>query len=179
MQVKKIKVNHKKNIALVAHDHKKKELLDWVKRHEEKLSNHNFIGTGTTAALISNETSLDVKRLVSGPLGGDQQLGAKISDSKIDILIFFWDPLEAQPHDPDVKALLRISTLYNISMATSPTTADYILSSPMFNEEYEVEILDNEYSVEDRISKNKWWIILYKILAQLLKYCKLKIYFAN
>nr|WP_311565986.1 methylglyoxal synthase [Peptoniphilus grossensis] len=154
MQVKKIKVKEKKNIALVAHDHKKKELLAWVKRHEEKLKGHNFIGTGTTAALISRETSLDVKRLVSGPLGGDQQLGAKISDSKIDILIFFWDPLEAQPHDPDVKALLRISTLYNIAMATSPTTGDYILSSPMFNEEYDVEILDNEYSVEDRISKN-------------------------
>ena len=91
---------------------------------------------------------------MSGPLGGDQQLGAKISDSQIDILIFFWDPLEAQPHDPDVKALLRISTLYNIALATSPTTADYILSSPMFSSEYEVEILDNEYSVEDRISKN-------------------------
>ncbi len=96
MEVKKIKVNKKKNIALVAHDHQKKELLDWVKKHEEKLKGHNLIGTGTTAALISRETSLDVKRLVSGPLGGDLQLGAKISDSKIDILIFFWDPLEAQ-----------------------------------------------------------------------------------
>lgn len=154
MQVKKIKVNEKKTIALVAHDHKKKELLSWVKRHEDELKGHNFIGTGTTAALISAETSLDVKRLVSGPLGGDQQLGAKISDSQIDILIFFWDPLEAQPHDPDVKALLRISTLYNIALATSSTTADYILSSPMFSGEYDVEILDNDYSVENRISKN-------------------------
>ncbi|WP_308552438.1 methylglyoxal synthase [Peptoniphilus duerdenii] len=156
MEVKKIKVNKKKNIALVAHDHKKKELLDWVKKHEEKLKGHNFIGTGTTATLISRETSLDVNRLVSGPLGGDLQLGAKISDLEIDILVFFWDPLEAQPHDPDVKALLRIATLYNIAMATSPTTGDYILSSPMFNEEYEVEILDNEYSVEHRILKNKF-----------------------
>ena len=154
MEVKSIKVKEKKTIALVAHDHKKKELLDWVKRHEDELRGHKFIGTGTTAALISRETSLDVKRLVSGPLGGDQQLGAKISDSQIDILIFFWDPLEAQPHDPDVKALLRISTLYNIALATSATTADYILSSPMFSSEYEVEILDNEYSVEDRISKS-------------------------
>ena len=163
MEVKKIKVNKKKNIALVAHDHQKKELLDWVKKHEEKLKGHSLIGTGTTAALISRETSLDVKRLVSGPLGGDLQLGAKISDSKIDILIFFWDPLEAQPHDPDVKALLRIATLYNIAMATSPTTGDYLLSSPMFNEEYEVEILDNEYSVEDRILKNDFdW--LFKII---------------
>lgn len=156
MEVKKIKVNKKKNIALVAHDHKKKELLDWVKKHEEKLKGHNFIGTGTTATLISRETSLDVNRLVSGPLGGDLQLGSKISDLEIDILVFFWDPLEAQPHDPDVKALLRIATLYNIAMATSPTTGDYILSSPMFNEEYEVEILDNEYSVEHRILKNKF-----------------------
>ena len=156
MEVKKIKVNKKKNIALVAHDHKKKELLDWIKKHEEKLNGHNLIGTGTTAALISRETSLDVKRLVSGPLGGDLQLGAEITDSKIDILVFFWDPLEAQPHDPDVKALLRIATLYNIAMATSPTTGDYLLSSPMFNEKYEVEILDNEYSVEDRILKNNF-----------------------
>lgn len=153
MEVKSIRVKNKKTIALVAHDHKKKDLLAWVRKHEDKLRGHNFIGTGTTAALISQETSLDVKRLVSGPLGGDQQLGAKISDSQIDILIFFWDPLEAQPHDPDVKALLRISTLYNIALATSATTADYILSSPMFNGEYDVEILDNDFSVEDRISK--------------------------
>ena len=153
MEVKSIRVKNIKTIALVAHDHKKKDLLAWVRKHEDKLRGHNFIGTGTTAALISQETSLDVKRLVSGPLGGDPQLGAKISDSQIDILIFFWDPLEAQPHDPDVKALLRISTLYNIALATSPTTADYILSSPMFNGEYDVEILDNDYSVEDRISK--------------------------
>ena len=153
MEVKSIRVKNKKTIALVAHDHKKKDLHAWVRKHEDKLRGHNFIGTGTTAALISQETSLDVNRLVSGPLGGDQQLGAKISDSQIDILIFFWDPLEAQPHDPDVKALLRISTLYNIALATSATTADYILSSPMFNGEYDVEILDNDYSVEDRISK--------------------------
>ena len=156
MEVKSIRVKNKKTIALVAHDHKKKDLLAWVRKHENKLRGHNFIGTGTTAALISQETSLDVKRLVSGPLGGDQQLGAKISDSQIDILIFFWDPLEAQPHDPDVKALLRISTLYNIALATSATTADYILSSPMFNGEYDVEILDNDYSVEDRISKKNF-----------------------
>ena len=153
MEVKSIRVKNKKTIALVAHDHKKKDLLAWVRKHEDKLRGHNFIGTGTTAALISQETSLDVNRLVSGPLGGDQQLGAKISDSQIDILIFFWDPLEAQPHDPDVKALLRISTLYNIALATSATTADYILSSPTLNGEYDVEILDNDYSVEDRISK--------------------------
>lgn len=151
---KKIIVSEKKNIALVAHDHKKKELLDWIKRHEDKLMGHNFIGTGTTAAIISNKTSLKVKRLSSGPLGGDQQLGALISKGKIDILIFFWDPLEAQPHDPDVKALLRISTLYDIAMATSPTTADYILSSPMFDEKYEVRVLDSEYSVEERIERD-------------------------
>lgn len=154
MKSKSVTVSKKKNIALVAHDHKKQELLDWVKKHEDKLKNHNFIGTGTTAAIISDKTSLDVKRLSSGPLGGDQQLGALISKGEIDILIFFWDPLEAQPHDPDVKALLRISTLYDIAMATSPTSADFILSSPMLFESYEKKMPDSEYSVEERIGKD-------------------------
>lgn len=156
MKSKKITVPKKKAIALVAHDHKKKELLEWVKKHEDKLKGHNFIGTGTTAAIISNKTSLDVRRLSSGPLGGDQQLGALISKGEIDILIFFWDPLEAQPHDPDVKALLRISTLYDIAMATSPTTADFILSSPMFFDEYDKSVLDSEYSVEERIERDNF-----------------------
>lgn len=156
METKQIKIQKKKTIALVAHDHKKRELLEWVRENEEKLSHHELIGTGTTATLIRNNTSLDVTRLASGPLGGDQQLGALISKSKIDILIFFWDPLEALPHDPDVKALLRISTLYDVAMATSRITADYLITSRLFEEEYNVYVPNTEDNVENRISDNNF-----------------------
>ncbi|MGO1581398.1 MAG: methylglyoxal synthase [Peptoniphilaceae bacterium] len=155
MNTKKIKVNSIKNVALVAHDNKKDDLLKWVEKHKDILSKHKLIGTGTTAALIAQNIGLDIKGLISGPLGGDQQLGAKISENEIDVLIFFWDPLETQPHDPDVKALLRISTLYNIAVATSQTSADYIISSPLFSESFEINILDNEFSVKERIKKLK------------------------
>lgn len=156
MESKKIKIKKKKTIALVAHDHKKKELLEWVKSYENKLKNHNLIGTGTTATLITNNTSLTVEKLASGPLGGDQQLGALISKSKIDILIFFWDPLEALPHDPDVKALLRISTLYDVAMATSKITADYLITSSLFDEAYNVYVPNSDDNVEKRIYENKF-----------------------
>ncbi|RVU55075.1 methylglyoxal synthase [Anaerosphaera multitolerans] len=148
---KKIKVQSKKNIALVAHDYKKDELLNWVKKHRKILQFHHLMGTGTTATIIEEHTGLNIEKFASGPLGGDQQLGAKISESEIDVLIFFWDPLEMQPHDPDVKALLRISTLYNIAIGTCETTADYIISSPMFTDEYEVEIVDNNTNIKNRV----------------------------
>lgn len=156
MESKKIKIKKKKTIALVAHDHKKKELIEWVKSFENKLKNHNLIGTGTTATLITNNTSLTVEKLASGPLGGDQQLGALISKFKIDILIFFWDPLEALPHDPDVKALLRISTLYDVAMATSKITADYLITSSLFDEAYNVYVPNSDDNVENRIYENKF-----------------------
>ncbi len=132
----------KKKIAIVAHDNKKRELLSWVKKNENNLLKHDFFATGTTGKLINEETALSVTCLKSGPLGGDQQIGAKISENKINILIFFWDPLQAQPHDPDVKALLRLAAVWNIPVACNLSTADYILSSPFFNSEYDRKIVD-------------------------------------
>lgn len=140
-------VDVKKNIALVAHDNKKSELLAWVKANKEILSQHNLFATGTTGLIIQNETGLDITSFKSGPLGGDQQLGATIVNFGLDILIFFWDPLESQPHDPDVKALLRIATLYNIPSATNKSTADFIISSSYMNTCYDLALYDHaEYN---------------------------------
>ena len=111
-------------IALIAHDNKKVEMVNWAMRNKEILKNFNLCGTGTTAKLVADATDLKVKRFLSGPLGGDQQIGAKIAEGKIDIVIFFWDPLQSQPHDPDVKALLRIAVVYDIPIATNKATAD-------------------------------------------------------
>ena len=131
-----------KHIALVAHDGRKDDLLAWVEYNREILSRHFLYGTGTTGKLISEETGLPVKRFMSGPLGGDQQIGAKIAEDKIDMLIFFWDPLEPQPHDPDVKALLRLAVLHNIPTASNRSTADFIISSPLMQDDYQ-RILPN------------------------------------
>ncbi len=126
----------RKRVALVAHDHKKEDLLDWACFNLGTLSRHELFGTGTTGKLIHDRLGLDVHRLLSGPLGGDQQLGALIAEGKLDVLIFFWDPLEPQPHDTDVKALLRIAVLYNIPTACNRATADFIVSSHLMAETY-------------------------------------------
>lgn len=125
-----------KNIALVAHDHKKKSLIEWAKYNKVELSKHKVYATGTTGNLLEKELEIPVVKLQSGPLGGDQQIGAKISESLIDFLIFFWDPLEQQPHDPDVKALLRIAVVWNIPVACNRATADFMFSSILMNEQY-------------------------------------------
>ncbi len=138
----KIKMEKQKNIALIAHDNKKEDLINWVKENKDILSKHFLCGTGTTSKRIAESTELPVKAFKSGPLGGDQQIGARIVEGKIDMVIFFWDPLEAQPHDPDIKALLRIAVLYDIPIATNRASADYILSSPLMDEEYIREIID-------------------------------------
>ena len=130
-------IKPRKRIALVAHDNKKADLLDWARYNRGTLSRHTLLGTGTTGALLESELDVPVKKYKSGPLGGDQQIGGGISEGEIDLLIFFWDPLEPQPHDPDIKALLRLAVLYNIPTASNRATADFIISSPLMQEEYE------------------------------------------
>lgn len=137
-----IKMQKQKSIALIAHDNRKRDLIDWVQNNKEIVSKHFLCGTGTTARLIANETELPITAFNSGPLGGDQQIGCRIVECKIDFMIFFWDPLASQPHDPDVKALLRIAALYDIPVATNQSTADFLIKSPLMNEEYERKIID-------------------------------------
>ena len=121
----------RRRIALVAHDHKKDDLIEWAEYNRGTLVRHDLVATGTTGRLLQEEVGLDVKRLHSGPLGGDMQLGALIAEGNVDLLVFFWDPLEAQPHDPDVRALLRIAVVYNTPTACNRATADYLISSPL------------------------------------------------
>ena len=139
------KLNSRKRVALVAHDNKKTELIDWAVFNKTTLSRHRLYATGTTGVLLENALDQSITKLLSGPLGGDQQIGALIAENKLDVLIFFWDPMEAQPHDPDIKALLRVAVTWNIPIACDRATADFILTSPLMQQEYEALIVD--YSV--------------------------------
>lgn len=132
----------RKHVALVAHDKKKPDLFDWVDFNRDTLAQHTLYATGTTGRVLESRTGLPLTKLMSGPLGGDQQLGAKIAEQTIDLLIFFWDPLESQPHDPDVRALLRIATVWNIPVATNRATADFLVSSPLMRTEYARRVPD-------------------------------------
>lgn len=148
-------IGKQKHIALVAHDGKKKEMVDWCDKNKDILKNHFLCGTGTTARLIAEKTGLPVRAYNSGPLGGDQQIGAKIVEGGIDFMIFLWDPLEAQPHDPDVKALLRIAVVYDIPVANNLATADFMLTSRYMNQTYSRKVLNFSAEVEDRVRQMK------------------------
>ncbi len=140
----------KKKIALVAHDHRKQDLIDWSLKHKEKLNNHLLFATGTTGTLLEEKLKINITKFLSGPLGGDFQIGAAIVESDIDMLIFFWDPLESLAHDPDVKALLRLATLYNIPMACNQSSADFFINSTLIEADY-----DRNFSVIERYNNSR------------------------
>ncbi len=144
MAHKKIPMEQNKKIALVAHDNKKRDLLEWAKFNRDLLSHHQVLATGTTGKILEQELGFKISRLKSGPLGGDQQIGAKIVENKVDFLIFFWDPLEPQPHDPDVKALLRMAVVWNIPIACNRASADFMISSPLMDGQYDRLVPDYE-----------------------------------
>ena len=143
-------ISKQKNIALIAHDGKKMEMLEWCEWNKEILGKHFLCGTGTTAKMIADRTGLPVRSYNSGPLGGDQQIGAKIVEGAIDFVVFFSDPLYAQPHDPDVKALLRIAQVYDIPIAHNRASADFMITSPLMSEEYKHQVIDFQYTVLQR-----------------------------
>lgn len=135
-------MDKKKSIALIAHDNRKPDLIDWAKYNRDLLADHKLYGTGTTGSLVAKALDIKVRLFKSGPLGGDQQVGAKIAEGELDLIIFFWDPLQTQPHDVDVKALLRIAVVYNVPIATNRASADFMISSPLLNQKYERVLVD-------------------------------------
>jgi methylglyoxal synthase len=145
------KLNKRKHIALVAHDNKKKDLIEWAEYNKAALSRHDLIATGTTGKMLEDKLDRTVKKMLSGPLGGDQQIGSMIAEGKVDVLIFFWDPMEAQPHDPDIKALLRVAVTWNIPFACDRATADFILTSPLLYDDYECIIPDYAEYIKRKI----------------------------
>lgn len=140
----------KKHIALVAHDHCKADLLRWVSEKADQLRQHTLYATGTTGHMLNDKTGLEIHSMISGPMGGDQQIGAMISEGKLDMLIFFWDPLNAVPHDPDVKALLRIASVWNIPIATNRATANFLFTSELVSQKVEIEIPDYQAYLNSR-----------------------------
>lgn len=152
MNAVKIPMMHDKKIALVAHDNKKRDLLEWATFNRDLLAHHEVYATGTTGGILERHLGFPIHKLQSGPLGGDQQIGARIASREIDFLIFFWDPLEPQPHDPDVKALLRMAVVWNIPTACNRATADFMISSPLMDGEYNRLVPDYEQYLSRRLA---------------------------
>ncbi len=155
MESEILATQEKKRIALVAHDNKKGDLLEWARFNRDLLAEHLICSTGTTGALLERELDIPVTKLQSGPLGGDQQIGAKIADGEIDFLFFFWDPLEPHPHDPDVKALLRIAVVWNVPIACNRASADFMVSSPLMASSYERHLPDYDGYRKRHINGNQ------------------------
>lgn len=151
----KIPMGHDKSIGLVAHDNKKRDLVEWAKFNRVLLAHHRIYATGTTGQILEEELGFEVVKLQSGPLGGDQQIGAKIADGEIDFLIFFWDPLEPMPHDPDVKALLRMAVVWNIPIACNRASADFMISSPLMDAEYDRLVPDYDVYRERELGEEE------------------------
>ena len=145
------KLGPRKKVGLVAHDNKKRDPIDWVTFNRRLLAQHDLVATGTTGAMLEDVVGTGIRKLQSGPLGGDQQLGALIAEGEIDFLVFFWDPLEPQPHDPDVKALLRIAVVWNIPVACNRASADFMISSPLMTSDYERQAPDYQSYVNRQI----------------------------
>lgn len=148
-----VKMERAKRIALIAHDEKKDDMVNWVLKYKDVLKNHVLFATGTTGSILRKKTGLDITIFNSGPLGGDQQIGSRIVEGEINIVIFLCDPLESQPHDPDVRALLRIATVYDIPFANNLSTADFIMTSNLLDEEYSHDIEDYKNTIESRTKK--------------------------
>lgn len=147
------KIAARKRIAMVAHDNKKKDLIEWAEHNKIVLARHEIIATGTTGKLLEEKLDRPVKKMLSGPLGGDQQIGSMIAQGEIDVLIFFWDPMESQPHDSDVKALLRLGVAWNILLACDRATADFILTSPLMHDEYITQLPDYSGYLKRKVAK--------------------------
>lgn len=141
----------RKRIAIVAHDNRKAELMDWAHDNRDMLTRNQLFGTGTTGKMLEEALNLPVTKLLSGPLGGDQQIGAMIAENRVDMLIFFWDPMAAQPHDPDIKALLRLGVVWNIPMACNRATADFLLTSPLMDQDYEARQTDYSTYIKRKV----------------------------
>jgi methylglyoxal synthase len=151
MQFKNHAMPVQKRIALIAHDNMKDELSDWCQKHRSELAQHLLFATGTTGHRLEKALGLPITKLISGPLGGDQQIGAMLPEQKIDLIIFFWDPFEPMPHDPDVKALLRVAAVWNVAVACNRSSADFLISSPLMRETHEYRIPDYEQYLSTRI----------------------------
>ncbi len=154
-RIERVRMSARKRIALIAHDSCKDDLLDWIGYNHAVLREHDLLATGTTGGLVETRWGLPVTRLKSGPLGGDQQMGARIADGEIDVLVFFWDPLDAHPHEPDVRALLRIAVLYNVPTACNRATADFLVASPLVHGEYE-RLVDDRARQREGTAGERW-----------------------